>query len=133
MVPMENGEEDKKKDDIFTYRTREEVLDVERTVVVTYEQELYNRNLKTFINAIEKRKTILFTNNHEWRTAQIIKVYRGTAKIEDDFKRMKSPILICIAPVFHCTDQELRVHAFSCVLALMLLLLRKRKLLMAAV
>ena len=53
---MENGEADKKKDDIFAYRTREEVLGAERTVVVTYEQELYNRNLKTFINGIEKRK-----------------------------------------------------------------------------
>jgi transposase len=48
LVPMENGEEDKKKDDIFAYRTREEVLGAERTVVVTYEQKLYHRNLKTF-------------------------------------------------------------------------------------
>jgi transposase len=201
LVPMENGEEDKKKDDIFAYRTREEVLGAERTVVVTYEQKLYNRNLKTFIKSIEKRKnefeeleskigqrryrtksaiekkaekiqtkapealfdvevaekegsitldyavnktvyneklksfgkTILFTNNHEWSTAQIIRVYRGKAKIEDDFKRMKSPIMICIEPVFHWTDQKIRVHAFSCVLALMLLLLLKRKLLMAGV
>ena len=45
---MVNGEADKKKDDIFAYRTREELLGVERTVVVIYEQELYHRNLKTF-------------------------------------------------------------------------------------
>jgi hypothetical protein len=48
LVPMGNGEADKKKDDIFAYRTQEEVLGVERTVVVTYEQKLYHRNLKTF-------------------------------------------------------------------------------------
>ena len=41
LVPMENGEEAKKKDDIFAYRTREEVLGAERTVVVTYEQKLF--------------------------------------------------------------------------------------------
>jgi transposase len=41
--------------------------------------------------------------------------------------------MICIEPVFHWTDQKIRVHAFSCVLALMLLLRLKRKLLMAGV
>jgi transposase len=56
LVPMENGEEDKKKDDIYAYRMREEVLGAERTVVVTYEQKLYNGNLKTFIKGIDKRK-----------------------------------------------------------------------------
>jgi len=196
LVPMENGEEDKKKDDTYAYRAREEALGAERTVVVTYEQKLYNRNLKTFIKGIDKRKKefeeleskigqrryrtksaiekkaekiqakapdglfdvvvgeeegnitldyavnksvyneklksfgkmILFTNNHEWSTAQIIRVYRGKAKIEDDFKRMKSPIMISLEPVYHWTDQKIRVHVFCCVLALMLLLLLKRKL-----
>ncbi|NQE53324.1 hypothetical protein C5S29_07000 [ANME-1 cluster archaeon GoMg3.2] len=201
LVPMENGEEEKKKDDIYAYRTREDALGAERTVVVTYEQKLYHRNLKTFIKSIDKRKKefeeleskigrrryrtksaiekkaekiqakapdglfdvvvaeedgnitldyavnktvykeklksfgkmILFTNNHEWSTTQIINVYRGKAKIEDDFKRMKSPIMISIEPVFHWTDQKIRVHAFCCVLALMLLLLLKRKLQRAGV
>jgi transposase len=193
---MENGEEEKKKDDVYAYRTREEVLSAERTVVVTYEQKLYNRDLKTFIKDINKRKnefeelvskigrrryriksaiekkaekiqakapewlfdvelaekegnitlgyvvnknvyneklksfgkTILSTNNHEWSTAQIIRFYRGKAKIEGDFKRMKSPITISLEPVYHWTDQKIRVHVFCCVLALMLLLLLKRKL-----
>ncbi|MEA3488467.1 MAG: hypothetical protein U9R10_04355, partial [Euryarchaeota archaeon] len=73
-------------------------------------------------------KTILFTNNHEWSTVQIIRVYRGKAKIEDDFKRMKSPILISLEPVYHWTDQKIRVHVFCCVIALMLVLILKRKL-----
>jgi hypothetical protein len=42
LVPREKGEEDKKKDDIYAYRTREDVLGAKRTVVVTYEQKLYN-------------------------------------------------------------------------------------------
>ena len=53
---MENGEGDKKKDDIYAYRTREEALGAERTIVVTYEQKLYNRNLRTFIKGIDKRR-----------------------------------------------------------------------------
>ncbi|NAT10283.1 hypothetical protein C4E22_01810 [ANME-1 cluster archaeon AG-394-G06] len=201
LVPMENGEEDKKKDDIYAYRTREDAFGAERTVVVIYEQKLYHRNLKTFIKGIDKRKKefeeleskigrrryrtksaiekkaekiqakapdglfdvvvgeeegnvtldyavnktvykeklksfgkmILFTNNHEWSTAQIIRVYRGKAKIEDDFKRMKSPIMISLEPVYHWTDQKIRVHVFCCVLALMLLLILKRKLEMVGI
>ena len=36
--------------------------------------------------------------------------------------------MISLEPVYHWTDQKIRVHAFCCVLALMLLLLLKRKL-----
>ena len=92
------------------------IISLDRTSPMTT-SIFWNEKLKTF------GKTILFTNNHEWSTAQIIRVYRGKAKIEDDFKRMKSPIMISLEPVYHWTDQKIRVHAFCCVLALMLLLL----------
>ncbi|NQE04378.1 hypothetical protein C5S32_00770 [ANME-1 cluster archaeon GoMg1] len=196
LVPVGNEEESEKKDEIYAYRTREEVLGGERTVVVTYERKLYARNLRTFIKGIEKRKkefeeleskigrqryrtksvierkaekiqakapeglfdvevgeeegeitlkyeanrtaydeklksfgkTILFTDNHEWATEQIISVYRGKSEVEQDFRRMKNPIMISLEPVYHWTDQKIRVHAFCCILALMLLLLLKRKL-----
>ena len=36
--------------------------------------------------------------------------------------------MISLEPVYHWTDQKIRVHAFCCVLTLMLLLLLKRKL-----
>jgi transposase len=201
LVPVANGEGKKKKDDIYAYRTQEEVLGAERTVVVTYEQKLYGRNLRTFVKGIEKRneefaelkskigrrryrtksaieqkaekiqakspeglfdvavgeeegqvtlkhevnrtayaeklksfgKTILFTDNHEWATEQIIRVYRGKSEIEKDFRRMKSPMMVCVEPVYHWTDQKIRVHAFCCVLALLLSLLLKRRLRKAGV
>jgi hypothetical protein len=43
LVPVDNGEgkKKKKKDEIYAYRTREEVLGGERTVVITYERKLY--------------------------------------------------------------------------------------------
>jgi hypothetical protein len=56
LVQRENGEEKNKKDDIYAYRTREEILAAERTVAVTYEQKLYERDLKTFVKGVEKRK-----------------------------------------------------------------------------
>ncbi len=36
--------------------------------------------------------------------------------------------MISLEPVYHWTDQKIRVHVFCCFLALMLLLLLKRKL-----
>ncbi len=48
--------------------------------------------------------------------------------VEKDFRRMKGPIMISLEPVCHRTDQKIRVHAFCCVLALMLSLLLKHKL-----
>ena len=56
LVQRENEEEKEKKDDISAYRTRKEALGAERVVVVTYEQKLYDRNLRTFLKGIEKRK-----------------------------------------------------------------------------
>jgi len=72
-------------------------------------------------------KTILFTDNHFWSTKEIVDAYRGKADIEDNFKRMKSP-LISFTPIYHWTDQKIRVHAFMCVLALLLLNLLEREL-----
>ena len=40
---------------------------------------------------------------------------------------MKDPHWVSFSPAFHWTDQKLRVHAFYCVLALMLSALLQRK------
>lgn len=73
-------------------------------------------------------KTILFTDQHEWSTADIIGAYRGQAGIEEAFKRMKDPHFLSWSPVFHWTDQKIRVHTFYCVLALTLSALLRREL-----
>lgn len=76
------------------------------TLNYTVEKAVYNEKLKSF------GKTILFTNNHDWSTGQIIRVYQGKSGVEMDFRRMKSPIMINLEPVYHWTDQKIRVHAF---------------------
>jgi transposase len=71
-------------------------------------------------------KTILLTDNHHWTDEQIIEAYRGQAKIEDAFREMNNHHFLRWRPMFHWTDQKIRVHAFYCVLALTLTaLLRK--------
>jgi transposase len=73
-------------------------------------------------------KTILFTNNNEWSNEEIVSAYRGQAKIEEAFKRMKDPHFLSFSPMFHWTDQKIMVHTFYCVLSLMLCSLLRQEL-----
>lgn len=67
------------------------------------------------------------TDKHEWTTEQIILASRAQYHIEDAFRQMKDPHWVGFSPVFHWTDQKLRVHAFYCVLALLLSSLLQHK------
>ena len=73
-------------------------------------------------------KTILFTDNDDWPDAQIVSGYRAQHHIESGFRQMKDPHCIALRPQRHWTDQKVRVHVFTCVLALMLLSLLRRTL-----
>jgi transposase len=72
-------------------------------------------------------KRILCTDNHDWTTEEIILGSRAQSHIENAFKQMKDPHWVSFSPAFHWTDQKLRVHAFYCILALMLSSLLQRK------
>ena len=73
-------------------------------------------------------KTILFTDNADWTEAQIVSAYRSQYHIEDAFKQMKDPHFLGWSPMFHWTDSKIQVHAFYCVLALLLTSLLQREL-----
>ena len=78
-------------------------------------------------------KTILFTDRKEWTDEQIVRAYRSQSHVEAAFRRMKDPRFLTFRPTRHWTDQKLRVHAFYCVLALMILSLLRRKLAQAGI
>jgi len=48
----------------------------------------------------------------------IVADYRSQDAAEADFRQMKDPKVVSFSPMFHWTDQKIRVHAFYCVLAL---------------
>lgn len=73
-------------------------------------------------------KTILFTDQHQWKSEEIVAAYRSQYHLENAFKDMKNPHFVAWYPMFHWTDQKIRVHAFYCVIALLLSALVKRKL-----
>lgn len=78
-------------------------------------------------------KTLLFTDHEGWRDEQIVLAYRSQSHVEAAFRDMKDPRFLTFRPSFHWTDQKLRVHAFYCVLALMILSLLRRKLAKAGI
>lgn len=73
-------------------------------------------------------KTILFTDNANWSDEEIVLAYRSQYHIEDAFKQMKNPHFLGWSPMFHWTDSKIQVHAFYCVLALLLTSLLQREL-----
>jgi len=108
-----------------------EIFDIEITEPEGNEPELYFKVNPDKLEQVQEKhlgKTILFTNNLDWETEKIIAAYRQQHKIEESFKRMKDPHFLSYRPVFHWTDQKIRVHTFYCVLALMLCSLLKREL-----
>lgn len=78
-------------------------------------------------------KTLLFTDRTDWSDEQIVLAYRAQHHVEADFRRLKDPHYLTFRPAFHWTDQKLRVHAFYCVLALLMLNLLRRKLAKAGI
>ena len=54
--------------------------------------------------------------------------YRSQYHIEDAFKQMKDPHFLRWSPLLHWTDSKIQVHAFYCVLALLLTSLLQREL-----
>jgi len=64
-------------------------------------------------------KTILATDHLNWSTTKVIEAYRNLFCIEQTFKNMKNLQFLRWQPAFHWTDQKIRVHAFYCVLALL--------------
>jgi transposase len=72
-------------------------------------------------------KRILFTDNHQWSTEEIILGYRSQYHVEAAFRQMKNPHFVSWEPMYHWTDQKIRVHALYCVMALILAALLHRQ------
>lgn len=72
-------------------------------------------------------KNILFTDNHSFSSEEIIQAYKSKSIIEANFKKMKSHSTVSFIPMWHFTDQKIRVHALCCIISLLLLNLLQRE------
>jgi transposase len=113
--------------DLFTVQTRKTRQGLPR-LSFRFREKAYRTLASTLLG-----KTIIFTDRSDWSDEQIVLAYRAQHHVEADFRRLKDPHYLTFRPTFHWTDQKLRVHAFYCVLALMLLNLLRRQLAQAGI
>jgi transposase len=64
-------------------------------------------------------KRIIVTNRDDWGT-EILLAYRGQSHVESVFRQYKDDEHLAVRPQYHWTDQKIQVHAFICLLALLL-------------
>jgi transposase len=72
-------------------------------------------------------KRILFTDRTDWPITDVIAAYRSQADVEAGFRQLKDRHVVSFSPMFHWTDQKIRVHVFYCVLALTIAHLMRRQ------
>jgi transposase len=63
-------------------------------------------------------KRVLITDHHDWPTAEVVAAYRSQSEAEFSFRQLKDPHVVSFSPMHHWTDHNIRVHTFTCVLAL---------------
>lgn len=65
-------------------------------------------------------KSVIYTDHTDWETEKIVSAYRSQYHIEECFRQMKDTKHLGFRPLYHWTDKTIRVHAFYCILALLL-------------
>ena len=63
-------------------------------------------------------KHVLITGHDDWPVAEVIAGYRSQSEAEFAFRQMKDTHVVSFSPMFHWTEHNIRVHVFTCVLAL---------------
>ena len=72
-------------------------------------------------------RTVLISNRFDWTPEQIITAYSGQQHIEQVFRGLKDGDWLGWGPMYHWTDQKIRVHAFYCMLGISLLQYLRRQ------
>lgn len=75
----------------------------------------------------ELGKTVLFTDQKDWDNERIVHAYRSAWRIEAAFRQMKDTSHLSVRPMWHWTDQKIKVHIFCCMLAYRLCCILKRE------
>ena len=71
-------------------------------------------------------KHVLITS-HDWPVPEVIAGYRSQSEAEFGFRQMKDPHVVSFSPMYHWTEHNIRVHVFTCVLALQIAHLMRRR------
>ncbi len=72
-------------------------------------------------------KHVLITSHDRWPVADVVAGYRSQSEAEFGFRQMKDPHVVSFSPMHHWTDHNIRIHVFTCVLALQIAHLMRYK------
>lgn len=72
-------------------------------------------------------KHVLMTDHDDWPVHEVIAAYRSQSEAEFSFRRLKDPRQVSFSPMHHWTEHNIRVHLFTCVLALQIAHLMRLK------
>jgi len=73
-------------------------------------------------------KTIIFTDRQDLTPQEVVQAYRDRNEVETLFGQMNDPETVPFRPTRHWTDQKIAVHAFICILGLLMLKMLQLKL-----
>ena len=63
-------------------------------------------------------KHMLITDHEEWSVAEVVAGYRSQSEAEFSFRQLKDRQVVSFSPMHHWTEHNIRVHVFTCALAL---------------
>ncbi len=72
-------------------------------------------------------KHVLITSHDDWPVPEVIAGYRSQSEAEFSFRQMKDTRVVSFSPMHHWTEHNIRVHVFTCVLALQIAHLMRLK------
>src|SRR5450755_2799163 len=72
-------------------------------------------------------KHVLITDHDDWPAAEVIAGYRSQSEAEFSFRQMKDSRVVSFSPMHHWTEHNIRIHVFTCVLALQIAHLMRLK------
>jgi transposase len=72
-------------------------------------------------------KHVLITSHDDWPVPEVIAGYRSQSEAEFSFRQLKDPHVVSFSPMHHWTEHNIRVHVFTCVLALQIAHLMRRR------
>jgi transposase len=70
---------------------------------------------------------VLITDHDDWPVPEVIAGYRSQSEAEFSFRQLKDPHVVSFSPMHHWTEHNIRVHVFTCVLALQIAHLMRRR------
>ena len=106
------------------------VLDCELTGATPAQHRLtvvVNTPARDALEAEVFGKRILITNQEHWPVADVVAAYRSQSEAEFSFRQLKDPHVVLFSPMHHWTEHNIRVHTFTCVLALQIAHLMRRE------